>query len=60
MLEELTGAVRRAGVRLVLADEVGRAREVIAPADDQQTGRELYRTVTAAVEAISRARQPVR
>src|SRR5262245_49295197 len=60
MLEELAGELRRAGVRLVLAHEVGRVREVIAHAQDQQTGRELHRTVTAADEASSRARQPVR
>ena len=60
MLEELAGELRRAGVRLVLAHEVGRVREVIAHAEDQQTGRELHRTVTAADEASSRARQPVR
>ena len=60
MLEELTGELRRAGVRLVLAHEVGRVREVIAHAEDQQTGRELRRTVTAADDASSRERQPVR
>jgi len=60
MTEELTGELRRAGVRLVLAHEAGRGREVIAHAEDHQTGRELHRTVTAAVAASSRARQPVR
>ena len=60
MLKELTGEPRRAGVRLVLAHEVGRGREVIAHAEDHQTGRERHRTVTAAVAASSRGRQPVR
>jgi MFS superfamily sulfate permease-like transporter len=60
MLEELAGELRRADVRLVPAHEVGRVRQVIARAEDQQTGRELHRTVTAADEASSRARQPVR
>ena len=60
MLEELTGELRRAGVRLVLAHKAEHMREVIAHAEDQQTGRKLYRTVTAAVEASPRRRQQVR
>lgn len=59
MLEELTNELRLAGVDLALAREVGRVRELIARAEDDKPGIDVYPTVTAAVAANVGSLQPV-
>jgi anti-anti-sigma factor len=58
MLDDLTDGLRRDGVRLVLAHEVGRVREVITRAEDEQPQIEIYPTVTDAIDATARQPEP--
>jgi high affinity sulfate transporter 1 len=58
MLVELTGDLRRLGVELVLARDVGQVRDVLRRADTAATLPRAYPSVQAAVEALSDGSRP--
>lgn len=58
MLVELTGDLRRRGVELVLARDVGQVRDVLRRADTAATLPHAYPTVQAAIEALSDGSRP--
>jgi sulfate permease, SulP family len=58
MLVELTGDLRRRGVELVLARDVGQVRDVLRRADTAATLPRAYPTVQAAIEALSDGSRP--
>jgi sulfate permease, SulP family len=52
MLNELVADLRRHGVRLVLAGEIGQVRDMLAAVGDHGPAPEYHRTVSEAVRAV--------
>jgi len=58
MLIQLTGDLRREGVELVIARDVGQVRDVLRRAETEATLPRAYPSVQAAVEAVAGPKSP--
>jgi sulfate permease, SulP family len=58
MLIQLTGDLRREGVELVIARDVGQVRDVLRRAETEATLPRAYPSVRAAVEAVAGPKSP--